>query len=140
MQVGKCFEAKVDAGAALGILLDKHVLKKAKVDSLAAVKAEILADKEIQAIFKANESALRKEWRGIRDPASGGGPMKVEGKEVINMEMVRLAETGSEAESLATPPPLLTVRVRRSCRSSARTWASPARPTTRRARGASSRR
>ena len=83
-EAGKLFSAEIDVGSALGILLDKHVLKKAKKDALAAVKAEILASQEIKDIWKKYEKQLRKEWKGI---ANGSGPMKVEGKEVINMEM-----------------------------------------------------
>ena len=83
-EIGKEREAAFDAGQTLAMLLDKHVLKKAKKDALAGVKAEVLASAECQALFKKYEKQLRKEWRGI---ANGSGPMKVEGKEVINMEM-----------------------------------------------------
>ena len=52
---------------------------------LAAVRAEIEGSAEIQKLFKETYAKqLRKEWKGIAD---GKGPMKVEGKEVINMEM-----------------------------------------------------
>ena len=51
-EIGKEREAAFDAGQTLGMLLDKHVLKKAKKDALAGVKAEVLASAECQALFK----------------------------------------------------------------------------------------
>ena len=84
-EVGKLFEAELDAGQTLAMLLDKHLLKNAKKDALGSVRAEIVSDPEIQKLFKETYAKqLRKEWKGI---ANGQGPMKVEGKEVINMEM-----------------------------------------------------
>ena len=73
-QVGKLYEAEHDAGATLATLLDKHVLKNAKKDGLASVKAEIASSSEIAEIFKTYHAQLKKEWRGINN---GAGPMKV---------------------------------------------------------------
>ena len=83
-EVGKNFEAEYDVGQALARLLDKHVLKNAKKDSLAAIKAEIETSADIRAIFDTYGRQLRREWKGINN---GSGPMKVEGKEVITMEV-----------------------------------------------------
>ena len=51
-EVGKNFEAEFDAGQTLATLLDKHVLKNAKKDALAGVKATITDSAEIQEVFK----------------------------------------------------------------------------------------
>ena len=83
-EVGKLFEAELDAGQTLERLLDKHILKNAKKDALASVKEEILTSTEIQEIFSKYAKQLKKEWKGINN---GQGPMKVEGKEVITMEV-----------------------------------------------------
>ena len=81
---GSNYAVKLDAGQTLTMLLDKHVLKKAKKDGLVAIKAEILASAEIKALFKKYEKPLYKEWKSV---GNGKGPMKVERKEVLSMEM-----------------------------------------------------
>ena len=78
------FGDEVPLPGCLRELLDKHVLKNAKKDSLAGVKTEIETSAEIQEVFKKYNKQLRKEWKGIN---GGSGPMKVEGKEVISQEM-----------------------------------------------------
>ena len=83
-EVGKLFEADLDAGQTLAILLDKHVLKKAKKDALAGVKAEIAASADVKALWAKYDKQMRKEWKAI---GNGQGPMKVEGREVISQEM-----------------------------------------------------
>jgi hypothetical protein len=82
-EVGKLFECEFDAGRTLATLLDKHVLKHAKTDALAAVKSEVATNPEVQEVFQKYRAQMRKEWKGINN---GQGPMKVEGKEVITME------------------------------------------------------
>jgi hypothetical protein len=82
-EVGNNFAADVDAGTAFMTLLKNFLLKKAKTDGLALVKAEIIASAECQEIFKAYRAKLRKEF----DHMGKSGPMKVAGKLVINMEM-----------------------------------------------------
>jgi hypothetical protein len=81
---GSKYAAKLDARQVLTMLLDTLILKNVKKNGLVSIKAEILASAEIKALFKKYEKPLYKEWNAV---GNGKGPMKVERKEVLSMEM-----------------------------------------------------